>query len=166
MRRRTRNDLFRVGEVIFYTLLKLSWYKKYLAIYARKSYPNEGTKSLTFFDYSHSKDSKFSGVVDKCFREGRTVSEKTDSIADIELAPTFEENRNNKKRIKTYMNDTHIDISNYDKLYNMSRRANELFAVPITTEDERIWGVLVVDRLSDGRDQSPSLQSQLEDRIE
>lgn len=43
------------------------------------------------------------------------------------------------------MKDSFIDKSNYNSLLNMNTKANNLYALAITNDEEEIWGVLIIE---------------------
>ena len=47
------------------------------------------------------------------------------------------------------MEDSFIDESNYDSLLNMNTKANNLYALAITNDEEEIWGVLIIDNVGE-----------------
>ena len=115
-------------------------FTKYLIVYQRYSYPIE-KKSYTYFRVY-----KDNGVAVKCYTEGIDVEVNTNYISDIELTNSFAELPSNaKKRVKKYMEESYIDKSNYDSLLTMVKRANNIYATPIITEQQDVWGVLIID---------------------
>ena len=47
------------------------------------------------------------------------------------------------------MNDSYIDSSHFASLLNMKTRANNLYALAITNDEEKVWGVLIIDNVND-----------------
>ena len=43
------------------------------------------------------------------------------------------------------MQDSFIAEDNYDSLLAMIKRANNIYATPIITEQQQVWGVLIID---------------------
>ena len=115
-------------------------FTKYLIVYQRYSYPIE-KKSYTYFRVY-----KDNGAAVKCYTEGIDVEVNTNYISDIELTDSFLElPANAKKRVKKYMQESYIDMRNYDSLLTMVKRANNIYATPIITEQQDVWGVLIID---------------------
>lgn len=123
----------------------------YLTLYARYSYPNEET-SYTHFKISK-KGEGFNGVADKCYKEGREIEVITCDISNVHLPSNFKDINASRttisRNVKKYMKDTFIDESNYYSLINMNTRANNLYALAITKENEEIWGVLIIDNVGE-----------------
>lgn len=117
---------------------------KYLVVYERYSYPNK-TNSYTYFrcsDFNKQPNS----VVDKCYKEGIIVSVSTINIKDIKLSYTFEKlNQDDQSKVRKYMQDTYMN--DYTSLINLNRRSNNLYAIPLTSQDENVWGVMVIDNV-------------------
>ena len=124
---------------------------KYLTIYARYSYPNE-EKSYTHFRISK-RNEELNGVADKCYKEGREIEVNTCNISDVILPPNFKDIKSSRtisyRDVKKYMEDSFIDESNYDSLLNMNTKANNLYALAITNDEEEIWGVLIIDNVGE-----------------
>lgn len=136
----------------------------YLTVYSRFSYPKEEA-SMTYFRVSKRNESN--GVADKCYKEGTEIEVKTCNISKIKIPDTWEVLKNSKtqerKLIKKYMEESYIDSSHYSSLLNMQTRANNLYALAITNDEEKIWGVLIIDNVNE----SPrSFKEELADVVE
>lgn len=140
-------------------------FSDYLTLYARYSYPNE-EESYTHFKVSK-RNEEINGVVDKCYKEGREIEVNTCDISGVKLPIDFSEIKNSRtiscRDIKKYMEDSFIGESNYESLLNMNTKANNLYALAITNEEEEIWGVLIIDNV--GKD-ARSFKAELEPVIE
>lgn len=143
----------------------ISLFSDYLTLYARYSYPNEEI-SHTHFKISK-RNEGLNGVADKCYKEGREIEVQTCDIPSITLPQNFSEIKNSRttsyRDVRKYMQDAFIDESNYSSLLNMNTKANNLYALAITNEEEEIWGVLIIDNV----DKNPrSFKVELESVIE
>ena len=138
-------------------------FSDYLTIYARYSYPNE-EMSYTHFRISK-KDEGPNGVADKCYKEGREIEVNTCDISTVDLPSNYNEIKNSRTyyKVKIYMRDSFIHESHYDSLINMNTKANNLYALAITNEEEKIWGVLIIDNVGKT---SRSFKTELEPVIE
>lgn len=125
-------------------------FSDYLTIYVRYSYPKEDG-SMTLFRVTNRNE--MNGITEKCYKEGTEIERMTCDISDLKLPETYAEIEKSRSKdyvlIKQYMNETNIDPAHYDSLLNIHTRANNIYAVAITNEDERIWGVLIIDNVSD-----------------
>lgn len=96
---------------------------------------------------------EMNGIAEKCYKEGTEIERMTCDISKLKLPETYADIEKSRCKehilIKQYMNDTNIDPAHYDSLLNIHARANNIYAVAITNEDERIWGVLIIDNVSD-----------------
>lgn len=132
-------------------------FKNYLVPYIRYSYPNS-MPSTTYFDATDEEEAKAQSVVEKCYRTGCPAFAMPPYIKDIILPKNMEKlDVENKLLIKQYMEDTGLS---YKKLYNLGRKANDLYAVIISNNEDAKdprWGVMVIDRTS----HQTNLQQQL-----
>lgn len=112
----------------------------YLTIYARYGY------SDNYISYTHflltNRDEPCNGLADKCYKEEREQEVRTSSISNMTI-PTKYENADHK--IQKYMRDSWISPKYYSTLLAMNTKANNLYAIPIFYEDQRIWGVMMID---------------------
>ena len=140
-------------------------FSDYLTLYARYSYPNE-EKSYTHFKISK-KNEGLNGVADKCYKEGREIEVNTCDISHVELPLSFQDIKTSRtmayRDVKKYMEDAFFDEDNYNSLLNMNTKANNLYALAITNDDEEIWGVLIVDNVGST---ARSFKTELESVIE
>lgn len=119
-------------------------FSKYLVIYERYSYPKQ-SKSYTYFRCSGLND-KPNSVVDKCYKEGIPVPVSTINISGINLPTEIDKlEQRNRKKVEKFMKDSYI--RDYPTLLRLNRCANNLYAVPLTSDDETIWGVLIIDNI-------------------
>lgn len=61
------------------------------------------------------------------------------------------------------MEDAFISEHNFSSLHNMNTKANNLYALAITDEHEKIWGVFIIDNVDDN---PRSFKNELGDIIE
>lgn len=139
-------------------------FSDYLTVFTRFSYPKEET-SMTYFRVSQRNEGN--GVADKCYKEGTEIEVKTCNISELQIPDTYDKLRKSKtqehKLIRKYMNDSYIDSSHFASLLNMKTRANNLYALAITNDEEKVWGVLIIDNVND----SPrSFKEELADVVE
>ncbi len=139
-------------------------FSEYLTVYARYSYPKERT-SMTHFRVSGAHECN--GVADKCFKEGIEVEVMTCNISNTKIPETYEALDKSRLRehsmIKRYMKESFIDRSHFVSLQCMNTKANNLYALAISNEEEEIWGVLIIDNVNDGK---RSFKEELKDVIE
>lgn len=139
-------------------------FSDYLTVFARYSYPKEIT-SMTHFRVSER--NTCNGVADKCYKEGMEIEVMTCNISNIVIPDNYNSIKKSKikehQRIRQYMSDSFIDESNYSSLLNMKTRANNLYALAITNEEENIWGVLIIDNVNDSE---RSFKNELADVVE
>lgn len=120
--------------------IPLHLFSEYLYVYQRYGFPKE-KKSYTCFRVK-----KDNGVAVKCYVEGVDCEVMTTSISDIVLPDKYSELAYSHKRlVKKYMQDSFIAKENYDSLLAMIKRANNIYATPIITEQQHVWGVLIID---------------------
>ena len=116
----------------------------YLSIYARYGH------SHRFHSYTHflitDRRGKKNGLAVKCYNEEIAQEVCTVSLAGVELPKYY--NRADR-RVKNYMRDSSIDEKFYSTLLSMNTIANNLYAVPIFYESQKIWGVMMIDNDSD-----------------
>lgn len=129
--------------------IAVHWFSDYLTIYIRYSYP-KAKKSYTYFRLTdNAKNDQYNGVADKCYNEGVEVSVSTEYINDMHLPETMEElTPIERKKIFKYLNDCHFSEINYKSLLQIKKLSNNLYAVPVTQNDQSIWGVVIIDNNS------------------
>ena len=122
----------------------------YLTVYVRYSYP-KSKQSHAYFRLSDNADRKqFNGIANKCIEEGVPQFVHTVDISGIDVTQPLEKLSNNDKRkVRKYMKDSYFAPEFYRSLRLMHRIANNLYAVPIALSDQSIWGVVIIDNVSD-----------------
>lgn len=135
-------------QVFFNTPIHL--FSDYLTVYARYSYPKENT-SVTHFRISGRNEGN--GVAEKCFKEGNEIEVMTCNISRFYIPNCYDSlvksRLSGHKHIKQYMKDTFFDDKHFHSLLSINKRANNIYAVAISNENEEIWGVLIIDNISD-----------------
>lgn len=116
----------------------------YLSIYARYGH-SQRFRSYTHFLITDRKG-KQNGLAVKCYNEEVTQEVCTVSLAGVRLTKC---SYITDKRVKKYMHDSFIDEEFYSTLLSMNTIANNLYAVPIFYENQKIWGVMMIDNDSD-----------------
>lgn len=129
-------------------------FKSYLIPLVRFSHPDR-KHSYTYFRFTDNKNDADS-IVAYCFAQAEPVNIDTVYIDEIKMP------RNNKclskaerKRIETYKKDTHM--KKYKKIRLLCTKANHIYAIPIMQPEEksnRLWGVLVFDKVNSVQDDS------------
>lgn len=126
-------------------------FSDYLTVYARYSYPRERI-SMTHFRVSGANECN--GVADKCFKEGIEIEVMTCNISNCEIPESYdlldELRMKERNMIKKYMKESFFDSSHFTSLQCMNTKANNLYALAISNEDEEIWGVLIIDNVKEG----------------
>lgn len=112
----------------------------YLSIYARYGY-SQRFRSYTHFLITDRKGRQ-NGLAVKCYNEEISQEVCTVSLAGVRL-PKYYSCADEK--IKRYMRDSYIDKEFYSTLLSMNTVANNLYAVPIFYESQKIWGVMMID---------------------
>lgn len=112
----------------------------YLVVYARYGHSDKYT-SYTHFLLTN-RNEPCNGLADKCYKEERELEVHTTSISGIALPKRYEEAND---KIKKYMDESCISSAYYSTLLAMNTKANNLYAVPIFYEDQRICGVMMID---------------------
>ncbi len=122
----------------------------YLTVYVRYSYP-KGKHSHVYFRLSDkSNRHQFNGIADKCYVEGLPQSVHTINISEIDVTRPLEQlSKKEQGKVRKYMKDSHFSSAFYDSLRLMHRISNNLYAVPITLSNQSIWGVVIIDNVSD-----------------
>lgn len=118
----------------------------YLCIYSRYGHSDNIT-SYTHFLITD-RNEPCNGLADKCYKEGLEQEVCTVNISHINFANKYEKE---DRDVKKYMSDSFIDKKYYSTFLSMNTKANNLYAVPIFYEDQRIWGVMMIDNDSDNR---------------
>lgn len=122
----------------------------YLTVYVRYGYP-KGKRSHVYFRLSESSNRKrYNGIADKCYSEGLSQKVHTVDISGIDVSLPFSElSTKDKQKVKKYMKDCFFDVSCYENLRLMHRISNNLYAVPVPLSDQSIWGVVIIDNISE-----------------
>lgn len=121
----------------------------YLTVYVRYSYPKAKHSHVYFRLSDKSNRQQFNGIADKCYVEGLPQFVHTININEIDVTRPFEMLSNKEKsKVKKYMKDSHFSPIFYENLRLMHRISNNLYAVPITLSDQSIWGVVIIDNVS------------------
>lgn len=119
-------------------------FSDYLIVYERYSFPKD-KRSYTYFLIPES-STEYNSLAVKCYKEGVDQQIMTEYISDIPLPRRFETlSTTNKKRVRKYMKDSFISESNYQTLLSLRQKSNNIYATPIFDEDQRIWGVFIID---------------------
>ncbi|ADY37978.1 hypothetical protein Bacsa_3453 [Phocaeicola salanitronis DSM 18170] len=111
----------------------------YLTVYARYGYSDKMT-SYTHFLITNRDENN--GLAVKCYKEEKDSEVCTVSISNEKLPEHYV---SANKRIKKYMSESYIDKKYYSTMLGMNTIANNLYAVPIFLEDQKIWGVMMID---------------------
>lgn len=122
----------------------------YLTVYARYGYP-KGKRSHVYFRLSDKANRKrFNGVAEKCYTEGMVQKVHTVDISRIDVSKPFAAlNGKEQQKVRKYMKACSFDASCYESLRLMHRISNNLYAVPVALSDQSIWGVVIIDNISD-----------------
>lgn len=137
----------------------------YLTVYVRSCYPKAKRSHVYFRLSDKANRHMFNGIANKCFEEGVPQFVHTIDISDIDVTQPFEKlSSNEKNKVKKYMKDSFFDASFYCSLRLMHRISNNLYAVPIALSDQSIWGVVIIDNISNEKrnfeaDLSPFMSS-------
>lgn len=124
----------------------------YLTVYVRSCYPKPKHSHVYFRLSDKSNRQQFNGIADKCYVEGLPQYVHTININEIDVTRSFEMLSNKEKsKVKKYMKDSHFSPIFYENLRLMHRISNNLYAVPIALSDQSIWGVVVIDNVSNGK---------------
>lgn len=122
----------------------------YLTVYVRYGYP-KGKRSHVYFRLSDKANRKrFNGVADKCYTEGMVQKVHTIDISGIDVSKPFAAlTSKEQQKVRKYMKACSFDASCYESLRLMHRISNNLYAVPVALSDQSIWGVVIIDNISD-----------------
>lgn len=121
----------------------------YLTVYARYSYPKAKNSHVYFRLSDNANHNQFNGIANKCLEEGIPQFVHTIDISGIDVTRPFDKLSNNEKnKVRKYMKDSYFASSFYSSLRLMHRISNNLYAVPIALSDQSIWGVVVIDNVS------------------
>lgn len=131
---------YRVWNKSYWINLPIRLFDNYLSIYARNGHSDD------YYSYTHflltNRDESYNGVADKCYRERLEQEVCTEGIWKENLP--YEYTKTNRK-VRKYMADSYISEEYYASLRLMNTKPNNLYAVPIFTEDQHIWGVMMID---------------------
>lgn len=118
-------------------------FSKYLTVYIRYSYPKQ-PKTYTYLRVT-SKQGKYNGIDEKCFKEGEPCEADTVFIGtDVSIPAKYEElTASSKSKVNKYLKDSFIDKSYYESFYFMNKKSNHLYAIPVMRKDQSQWGVLL-----------------------
>lgn len=121
----------------------------YLTVYVRYSYPKAKHSHVYFRLSDKANRGEYNGIANKCFEDGVSQFVHTVDISGINVAQSFEELLSkDKNKVRKYMKDSCFAPSFYDSLRLMHRVSNNLYAVPIALSDQSIWGVVIIDNVS------------------
>lgn len=121
----------------------------YLTVYVRSCYPKPKRSHVYFRLSDRANRHVFNGIANKCFEEGVPQFVHTIDISDIDVTQPFDKlSSNEKNKVRKYMKDSYLDSSFYCSLRLMHRISNNLYAVPIALSDQSIWGVVIIDNVS------------------
>lgn len=137
---------YKICNKAYWENIPYKLFDKYLIIYARYGH-SDNVVSYTHFLLTE-RDEPCNGIADKCFKEELEQEVCTDNITNIHLPQKY---MYADRAIKKYMQDSYIDEKYYDTLLLMNTKANNLYAIPIFNENQRIWGVMVIDNDSNER---------------
>lgn len=122
----------------------------YLTVYVRYSYPKAKHSHVYFRLSDKANRNQFNGIANKCIEEGMQQFVHTIDISGIDVSLPFDKlSSNEKSKVKKYMKDSYFAPSFYNSLRLMHRISNNLYAVPIALSDQSIWGVVIIDNVSD-----------------
>ena len=131
---------YKVRNKSYWTNIPIRLFDDYLSVYARYEH------SDSHYSYTHflltNRDEPYNGVADKCYRERWEQEVCTKRIYGEDIPCSYDVAND---KIKKYMLDSHIAEKFYDSLRLMNTKSNNLYAVPIFTEDQHIWGVMMID---------------------
>lgn len=123
---------------------------EYLTVYVRYGYP-KGKRSHVYFRLSDKSNRwRFNGIADRCYSEGLAQKVHTVDISGIDVSrPLAELSAKEQQNVKKYMKACFFDTTCYDSLRLMHRISNNLYAVPVALSDQSIWGVVIIDNISE-----------------
>lgn len=122
----------------------------YLTVYVRYSYPKAKHSHVYFRLSDKANRNQFNSIANKCIEEGMQQFVHTIDISGIDVSLPFDKlSSNEKSKVKKYMKDSYFAPSFYNSLRLMHRISNNLYAVPIALSDQSIWGVVIIDNVSD-----------------
>lgn len=122
----------------------------YLTVYTRYSYPKAKNSHAYFRLSDNANRNQFNGIANKCLEEGVPQFVHTINISGIDVTRPFDKlSSNEKNKVRKYMKDSYFASSFYSSLRLMHRISNNLYAVPIALSDQSIWGVVIIDNVSD-----------------
>lgn len=122
----------------------------YLTVYTRYSYPKAKNSHAYFRLSDNANRNQFNGIANKCLEEGVPQFVHTIDISGIDVTRPFDKlSSNEKNKVRKYMKDSYFASSFYSSLRLMHRISNNLYAVPIALSDQSIWGVVIIDNVSD-----------------
>lgn len=124
----------------------------YLTVYVRSCYPKPKHSHVYFRLSDKANRNQFNGIANKCLEEGVSQFVHTIDISGIDVTLPFDKlSINEKSKVRKYMKDSYFASSFYSSLRLMHRISNNLYAVPIALSDQSIWGVVVIDNVSNGK---------------
>lgn len=122
----------------------------YLTVYTRYSYPKAKNSHAYFRLSDNANRNQFNGIANKCLEEGVPQFVHTIDISGIDVTRPFDKlSSNERNKVRKYMKDSYFASSFYSSLRLMHRISNNLYAVPIALSDQSIWGVVIIDNVSD-----------------
>lgn len=131
---------YKVCHKGFWNNIPYKLFDDYLSIYARYGHSDTHT-SYTHFLITD-RNEPFNGIADKCFKEEMEQEVCTVRISETALPPKY---GLTNSAVKKYMKESFIDRKYYCTLLSMNTKANNLYAIPIFMENQRIWGVMIID---------------------
>lgn len=140
------SEQYRICNKSYWKNIPYKIFDNYLTIYARYGYSDD-LSSYTHFLITKRGDNN--GLAVKCYKEEVDSEVCTKNISKEILPKTYGEAAS---LIKKYMDDSFIDSKYYSTLRGMNTKANNLYAVPIFSEDQHIWGVMMID--NDSKDKT------------
>lgn len=124
----------------------------YLTVYVRCSYPKAKHSHVYFRLSDEANRHQFNGIANKCIEEGVPQFVHTVDISGIDVTRPLEKlSRDEQNKVKKYMKDSCFASSFYSSLRLMRRISNNLYAVPIALSDQSIWGVVIIDNVSNDK---------------
>ena len=116
----------------------------YLVVYERWSFPNNARpKSCVYFRT----DLNDNGIAVETFTSAQSKSMESRACLDGISIPTKYTKLigRDKTKVDQYMRDSKISPENYNSLLLMDKKANNIFATPIMSLNQSVWGVLLLD---------------------
>ena len=132
-------------------------FSSYLTICSRYGHSSD-VVSYTHFLLTNRNDVP-NGLADYCWREQIVLGVSTNHITHSDLT---EEYKDTDKIVKEYMKETKMDEHYYSTLVSLNTIANNLLAIPLFEQNQKIWGVMMVDNDSE---QKISYQDKLQEYL-